>query len=53
MCVPFSIYIARIYCRYAGQARLVTPEYSKSIKMPSAPPKAVAFAPELAGVLLK
>ncbi|MFC1618909.1 hypothetical protein ACFL45_03090 [Candidatus Neomarinimicrobiota bacterium] len=41
--IPSGIYIAR----------LVTPEYSKSIKMPSAPPKAVAFAPQLAGVLLK
>ncbi|MFC1620055.1 T9SS type A sorting domain-containing protein [Candidatus Neomarinimicrobiota bacterium] len=30
---PSGIYIARLHCRYAGQARLVTPEYTKSIKM--------------------
>jgi len=31
--VPTGIYIARLTVRPAGQARLVTPEYSKSIKM--------------------
>ncbi len=31
--IPSGIYFARLHCRYAGQARLVTPEYTKSIKM--------------------
>ena len=30
---PAGIYIARLHSRYAGQARLATPGYSKSIKM--------------------
>ncbi|UCD36956.1 MAG: choice-of-anchor D domain-containing protein [Fidelibacterota bacterium] len=31
--VPTGIYIARLLCRYAGQARLTTPAYTRSIKM--------------------
>jgi hypothetical protein len=31
--VASGIYFARLHCRYAGQARLATPEYSQSIKL--------------------